>query len=143
MRNLPSDSAFTVIGEPDVDLRWTAAGQLELEVLGIDTYDPKLRTVTSGKPAEIHCIMTDTDYDGLSFKARRINFPNQTKDKQLQRLKRDFKKVIDAQNWNRLYSPVTIPFDPPLEGRIAVKVIDRAAMETMRVLDVPEKVDEA
>ena len=32
--------------------------------------------------------MTDTDFEGLSFRVRRINFPNQTKDKQLERMKR-------------------------------------------------------
>ena len=143
LKNLPSDSAFTVIGEPDVALRWTDEGQLELEVLGIDTYDPKQRTVTIGEPVDIHCIMTDTDYDGLSFKTRRINFPNQTKDRRLNRIKKDFKRTIDERHWKRLFSPITIPFNPPIEGRIAVKVIDRAAMETMRILEVPERADEA
>lgn len=32
--------------------------------------------------------------------------------------------------------PVALAFDAPTEGRVAVKVIDRAAMETMRILEV-------
>ena len=31
---------------------------------------------------------------------------------------------------------VTIPFDPPESGKVAVKVIDKAGMETMRVLEI-------
>ena len=82
--------------------------------------------------------MTDTDFDGLSFRVRRINFPNQTGDKQLERMKRDLQKYIDDRKWNRLLTAVTIPFDPPESGKVAVKVIDKAGMETMRVLDMEE-----
>ena len=33
----------------------------------------------------------------------------------------------------------TIPFDRPREGKIAVKVIDKAGMETMRVMTVEKE----
>ena len=89
LKNSPDDNSFVVVGEPDVELRKTTSGQLELEVRGVDTYDPKINTVRAGEVRDIHCIMTDTDFDGLSFRVRRINFPNQTKDKQLERMKRD------------------------------------------------------
>ena len=87
LKNSPGDNSFVVVGEPDVELRKTTDGQLELEVRGVDTYDPKINTVRAGEVRDIHCIMTDTDFDGLSFRVRRINFPNQTKDKQLERMK--------------------------------------------------------
>ena len=140
LTNSPDDSAFVVVSDPDVDLRPLPNGQLELEVRGIDTYDPRRRTVTSGDVGDIYCILTDTDYDGLSFRARRINLPNQWKDKQLERLKRDLAKHIDGTHWDRLFTATTIPFDPPTEGKVAVKVIDRAAMETMRILDAPQPI---
>ena len=104
----------------------------------MDTYDPKINTVRAGEVRDIHCIMTDTDFDGLSFRVRRINFPNQTKDKQLERMKRALQRHIDDGKWNRLLTAVTIPFDPPESGKVAVKVIDKAGMETMRVLDMEE-----
>ena len=138
LKNSPDDNSFVVVGEPDVELRKTTSGQLELEVRGVDTYDPKINTVRAGEVRDIHCIMTDTDFDGLSFRVRRINFPNQTKDKQLERMKRDLQQHIDDGKWNRLLTAVTIPFDPPESGKIAVKVIDKAGMETMRVLDMEE-----
>ena len=138
LKNSPGDNSFVVVGEPDVELRKTTGGQLELEVRGVDTYDPKINTVRAGEVRDIHCIMTDTDFDGLSFRVRRINFPNQTGDKQLERMKRDLQKYIDDRKWNRLLTAVTIPFDPPESGKVAVKVIDKAGMETMRVLDMEE-----
>lgn len=82
--------------------------------------------------------MTDTDYDGLSFQVRRINFPNQTEDWQLERMKRALQQHIDDVKWNRLLTAVTIPFDPPKSGKIAVKVIDKARMETTRVISTSQ-----
>ena len=138
LRHSPSDNSFVVVGEPDAEIRPAPNGQLELEVHGVDTYDPKINTVRAGQVQDIHCIMTDTEYDGLSFRVRRINFPNQTKDRQLERMKRDLQKYIDDRKWNRLLTAVTIPFDPPESGKVAVKVIDKAGMETMRVLETKE-----
>ena len=37
--------------------------------------------------------------------------------------------------WNRLLTTVTIPFDPPKSSEVAVKVIDKAGMETMWVIN--------
>ena len=136
LTNSPGDNSFVVVGEPDAVIRKAPNGQLELEVHGVDTYDPKINTVRAGEVRDIHCIMTDTDFDGLSFRVRRINFPNQTKDRQLERMKRDLRRHIDDEKWNRLMTAVTIPFDPPESSKVAVKVIDKAGMETMRVLDV-------
>ena len=137
LKHSPTDHSFVIIGEPDVDLKQAPNGQLELEVRGVDTYDPKLNSIRSSEPQDIHCILTDTDFDGFSFKVRRINFPNQTKDKQLERFKKDLQRSIDNSKWNRLLSTTTIPFDAPTEGRIAVKVIDKSGMETMTVITVP------
>ena len=137
LKHSPTDHSFVIIGEPDVDLKQAPNGQLELEVRGVDTYDPKLNSIRSSEPQDIHCILTDTDFDGFSFKVRRINFPNQTKDKQLERFKKDLQRSIDNSKWNRLLSTTTIPFDTPTEGRIAVKVIDKSGMETMTVITVP------
>ena len=137
LKHSPTDHSFVIIGEPDVDLKQAPNGQLELEVRGVDTYDPKLNSIRSSEPQDIHCILTDTDFDGFSFKVRRVNFPNQTKDKQLERFKKDLQRSIDNSKWNRLLSTTTIPFDAPTEGRIAVKVIDKSGMETMTVITVP------
>ena len=50
-------------------------------------------------------------------------------------MKRDLQRHIDDQKWNRLLTTVTIPFDPPKSSEVAVKVIDKAGMETMWVIN--------
>ena len=51
-------------------------------------------------------------------------------------MKRALQRHIDDRKWNRLMTAVTIPVDPPKSGQVAVKVIDKAGMETMRVLEI-------
>ena len=50
-------------------------------------------------------------------------------------MKRDLQRHIDDRKWNRLLTTVTIPFDPPKRSEVAVKVIDKAGMETMWVIN--------
>ena len=50
-------------------------------------------------------------------------------------MKRDLQRHIDDRKWNRLMTAVIIPFDPPESGQVAVKIIDKAGMETMRVIE--------
>ena len=53
----------------------------------------------------------------------------------VERMKRDLQQHIDDQKWNLLLTTVTIPFDPPESSEVAVKVINKAGMETMRVIN--------
>ena len=39
------------------------------------------------------------------------------------------------QKWNRLLTTMTIYFNPPKSSEVAVKVIDKAGMETMWVIN--------
>ena len=128
--------AITLIGEPDVVLHQLENGQLQAEVLGINTYDPRNNALKSGKQIDVHCIITDTDYDGICFKARRINLPQGADDPQLQAIHDAAAQHLDPANWELLNTCITVPFNKPTSGRIAVKVIDRAAMETMAVIEV-------
>ena len=140
LENQDDDRAFVVISEPDVDITATDNGQLILTVLGLDVYNPKVGQAERTGLREIDCIMVDTDYNGQSFFARRVNFPQTQRngERQLQVMRRAFKERIDDAKWNIMRTSATIPFDPPRAGnRIAVKVIDNTGMEHMRVLDAP------
>ena len=52
----------------------------------------------------------------------------------MERMKRGLQQHIEDVKWNRLLTAATIPFDQPKSGEVAVKVIDKAGMETMRVI---------
>ena len=51
-------------------------------------------------------------------------------------MERDLQPYIDDRKWNRLLTAVTIPFDSPESSKVGVKVIDKASMETMRLLEI-------
>ena len=132
------DTAFVVLSEPDVELSDAPGGQLKIEVKGLDVYNPRTGTVEPSDPRNIACIMVDTDYDGESFRARRVNFPGAgDRNSQLKQLRKAFNRTIDDEKWATMLTARTVPFDPPgPDNRIAIKVVDNAGTEHMRMLDI-------
>ena len=68
-----TDSAFTIISEPEVRLHQLDNGRVQLEVVGLNCFNPKLGVVEVGDARQIMGIMVDTEYDTESFRARLIN----------------------------------------------------------------------
>ncbi|MGJ9411867.1 hypothetical protein ACHAAC_04075 [Aeromicrobium sp. CF4.19] len=60
---------FTVLGEPDIDVRQDDAGVV-VELRGVDVYDPTTGEVGSDGTDRIALWMIDTDYDEESFYVR-------------------------------------------------------------------------
>ena len=54
----------------------------------------------------------------------------------MERMKRGLQQHIEDVKWNRLLTAVTIPFDPPKSSEVAVKVMDKAGMKTIHMLDI-------
>jgi hypothetical protein len=48
-------------------------------------------------------------------------------------LRRERQKEIDEGAWSALYATTSLPFDPPVTGKIAVKVINHYGDEVMKV----------
>ncbi|WP_279070897.1 site-specific DNA-methyltransferase [Microbacterium lacticum] len=124
---------FTVFGEPDLALR-AVGSQWELEVRGVDVYDPTSGEVRSNSTSEIALWMVDTDYDGESFFVRHAYFLGDNDP--YKSLKTALKADIDPDVWATLNRPVSVPFDTPSTGKIAVKVINDYGDEVMKVLEV-------
>ena len=121
---------FVVFGEPDVEVR-KVGDRLEVEILGIDVFDPTTGEVRSSDINDIACWFIDTDYNAESFFVRQAYFLGGNDP--YSRLKTTLKAEIDAEAWETLYSPVSRPFDPPECGRIAVKVINHYGDEVLKV----------
>ena len=121
---------FVVFGEPDVEVR-KVGDRLEVEILGIDVFDPTTGEVRSSDVNDIACWFIDTDYNAESFFVRQAYFLGGNDP--YGRLKTTLKAEIDAEAWDTLYSPVSRPFDPPENGRIAVKVINHYGDEVLKV----------
>jgi adenine-specific DNA-methyltransferase len=125
---------FTVFGEPDIDLRETPDGRLEVEIRGVDVFDPTSGEVRSNDTSQIALWMIDTAYDEESFFVRHCYFTGGGDP--YKRLKTALKADIDADAWASLYDTTSRPFVRPETGKIAVKVINDYGDEVMKVFDV-------
>ena len=68
-----TDSAFTIISEPEYRLHQLDDDRVQLEVVGLNCFNPKIGAVEVGDARQIMGIMVDTQYDTESFRARLIN----------------------------------------------------------------------
>ena len=136
-----SDNAFIIVSEPEVKLHRQDNGQVCLEVVGINAFNPARGIVEARSARTIMGIMVDTWYDTESFRARLINVKEVNRNQRtLRNLLAAFSRDIDHEKWDQMLTNTTIPFDLPEEGvKIAVKVIDQYGMEHMTVIDEPKK----
>ena len=134
-----TDTAFTIISEPEVRLHKLGNGRVQLEVVGLNCFNPKLGAVEVGDARQMMGIMVDTEYDTESFRARLINVRQVGRNQRtLKNLRAAFNREIDPEKWEQMLTTKTIPFEIPAPGvKIAVKVIDQTGMEHMTVIDDP------
>nr|WP_246697018.1 DNA methyltransferase [Methylobacterium planeticum] len=125
---------FVVFGEPDIEIRRLDGDRLEVEVKGIDVFDPNTGDVRSNDTSGIAAWFVDTDYDEESFFVRHAYFLGANDP--YKSLKTALKAEIDEDAWATLYRVTSRPFPRPRTGRIAVKVINHFGDEVMKVYGV-------
>ena len=147
-----------VFGEPDVEVRRakdpriapmsqmkkaknqsekpakSADEMIEVQIKGVDVYDPTTGEIRSSSTDDIACWFIDTNYNGESFFVRHAYFTGA--DEPYQKLKRALRAEIDEGAWSSLYRTTSRPFEPPETGKIAVKVINHYGDEVLKVFDV-------
>ncbi|ALG84365.1 site-specific DNA-methyltransferase [Gordonia phthalatica] len=134
LKKTGAGNLFTVFGEPDIVIRDSEGGQLIVDLLGVDVYDPTKGEVRSKDTGQIALWMIDTDYNGESFFVRHCYFTGGNDP--YKKLKTSLKADIDADAWASLYRTESRPFARPSTGRIAVKVINDYGDEVTKVFDV-------
>ncbi len=134
LKNTGKGNLFVIFGEPDVEVRRTDDGQVVVEVKGIDVFRPATGEVSSDDTDGIACWFVDTDYNQEHFFVRQAYFLGAQDP--YRALKTTLKAEIDADAWATLNSAVSRPFDPPKNGRIAVKIINHLGDEAMKVIAV-------
>ncbi len=145
LKKTGAGNLFTVFGEPDIEIRpadgssgsVADAAELEVELLGVDVYDPTTGEVRSRDTDRIALWMIDTDYDGESFFVRHAYFTGGQDP--YKKLKRDLKAEIDEDAWASLYRTTSRPFPKPTTNKIAVKVINDYGDEVLQVFDLAEE----
>jgi len=131
LKKTGSGNLFLVFGEPDVEIREVEEGKLQVEIRGVDVYDPTTGVVRSSSTDDIACWFLDTNYDEESFFVRHAYFTGEGDP--YDKLKRALRADIDEAAWSTLYSTVSRPFDRPATGKIAVKVINHYGDEVLKV----------
>ena len=134
LKKTGSGNLFMVFGEPDVSIEPTDDGQIEVEIRGVDVYDPTTGVLRSSSTDDIACWFIDTNYNAESFFVRRAYFTGA--EKPYERLAKTLRADIDEEAWASLYRTRSRPFAPPESGRIAVKVINHYGDEVLKTYEI-------
>jgi adenine-specific DNA-methyltransferase len=133
LKKTGAGNLFTVFGQPDIEIRPVDDGRLQVDIRGIDVYDPTTGEIRSDSPDDIASWFIDSDYNGESFFVRHAYFCGG--DRPYERLQRALRAEVDEAAWQSLYSSTSRPFPTPSSGKIAVKVINHYGDEILKVYD--------
>jgi len=114
--------------------RTLPGGKLQVELHGLDVYDPTGGEIRSSSTDDIACWFIDSGYNEESFFVRHAYFTGA--DEPYKKLQRALKAEIDEDAWLTFYSTVSRPFEPPSTGKIAAKVINHYGDEVLKVYEV-------
>jgi adenine-specific DNA-methyltransferase len=134
LKNTGKGNLFVIFGEPDIEIITAKDGQIQVKVNGVDVFHPSTGEVRSDGPDGIACWFVDTDYNEESFFVRQAYFLGANDP--YKSLKTTLKAEINEEAWETLHSDTSRPFDKPVSGRIAVKVINHLGDEVMKVFRV-------
>jgi len=134
LKKTGSGNLFMVFGEPDIEVRPAGDEMLEVEIRGLDVYDPTTGALRSSSTDDIACWFLDTAYDGESFFVRHAYFIGA--DDPYDKLRRALRADISDEAWASLNSTVSRAFPRPVKGKVAIKVINHYGDEVMKVFRV-------
>ena len=146
-------ASFVTIGEPEIGLLDCAlpdgrAGK-QVEIRGLDIYDPIKDEVKPRSAADINYWMVDDDYDGANFIARQVFFCGGDEDafdkfkRGLSNLaaaglkakaERTLRVEIDDEAFARVYGFRSHPIPVEKGRRVAVRVISQFGEESTKVV---------
>jgi len=150
-------ASFVTIGEPDIilnkigrDRRSAGPQTVQVEIRGLDIYDPVTDEVKPRDVADIAYWMVDDDYDGSNFMVRQVFFCGGDKDEfnkwkrglsdlAKSATKRNAEKTlkieIDDEAFDRIYGHQSHPIElKKKDQKIAVRVISQFGEECTKVL---------
>ncbi len=146
LKNMRSSQIFSVCGLPDVRIgrikskkgaKKDEPEQWEVELQGLDTFDPVTMDADHLKGTEVPAWLLDTDYNGMVFRVRQAFFPRTGA---WENLKKSLKVEFEDTVWDHLAGTTSAPFPAGDHAQIAVKVIDPRGNELLVVkkLEEPE-----
>ena len=134
LKKTGTGNLFMVFGEPDIDVRPAGDGQLQVEIRGLDVYDPTTGDLRSSSVDDIAAWFIDTNYDGDAFFVRHAYFTGAGDP--YDKLRRALRADIGDEAWATINSTVSRPFPRPNTGNVAVKVINHYGDEVLKVVEL-------
>jgi adenine-specific DNA-methyltransferase len=140
LKNMRSSQIFSVCGLPEIEVRKLrpkngAPKQFEVELLGLDVFDPVEMANHKSKGDDVPAWFLDTDYNELCFHVCQAFFPRTGAWESLERaLRGEYEESV----WGHLAGTVSAPFEAGEHGQIAVKVIDDRGNELLLVKGLSE-----
>ncbi len=110
-------------------------GQFEVELLGLDVFDPVTMMPEHRRGDDVPAWLLDTDYNGLVFHGNQVFFPRTGA---WEHLKKALRASHDESVWDHLAGTVSAPFEAGEHGQVAVKVIDDRGNELIVVKRLEE-----
>jgi adenine-specific DNA-methyltransferase len=141
LKTMRSSQLFSVSGLPDVAIRKVAPEEpggeqrYEVELLGLDTFDPTTFEATHRSGADVPAWLLDTAWNGLSFHVSQAFFPRTGA---WDNLNKALKGELEDTVWDHLAGTVSAPFTAADTREIAVKVIDDRGNELLVVKSLEE-----
>jgi adenine-specific DNA-methyltransferase len=135
LKNMRSSQIFSVCGLPEIEVRKAkskngALKQYEVELLGLDVFDPVEMVNHKSKGDDVPAWFLDADYNDLCFHVSQAFFPRTGA---WESLKKALRGEYEESVWDHLAGTVSAPFEAGEQGQIAVKVIDDRGNELLVV----------
>ncbi|HAD81638.1 MAG: DNA methylase [Candidatus Edwardsbacteria bacterium RIFOXYD12_FULL_50_11] len=121
LKNMRTSQIFSVCGLPDIKVNKSKDDSYQVELLGLDTFDPATMNNDHIKGDEVPAWFLDSDYNGLCFHVTQAFFPRTGA---WESLKKALRGAYDEGVWDHLAGTVSAPFSLGEHKTIAVKVID-------------------
>ncbi len=140
LKTTRASQIFSVCGQPEVRIRKAkskkdAPQQYEVELLGLDVFDPATMETDHRSGQDVPAWLLDTDYNGLCFHVGQAFFPRTAAWDDLKRaLRAEFEDTV----FDHLAGTVSAPFEAGEHGQVAVKVIDDRGNELLVVKPITE-----
>ncbi|MFP4336992.1 MAG: site-specific DNA-methyltransferase [Halothece sp.] len=133
LKNMRSSQIFSVCGLPEIEVKQTEEGKYQVELLGLDVFDPVTMEADHEQGKNVPAWFLDTDYNGLCFYVRQAFFPRTSA---WDSIKKALKGTYDESVWEHLSGTTSAPFEAGKHKQVAVKVIDDRGNELLVVKDL-------
>jgi adenine-specific DNA-methyltransferase len=130
LKNMRSSQIFSVCGLPEVRVRRAGDGKYQVDLVGLDVFDPISMKPDHRAGSDVPAWFLDTDYNGLCFHVSQAFFPRTGA---WDDIRRALRGEFDDSVWDHLAGTTSAPFEAGDHGQVAVKVIDDRGNELLVV----------